>query len=206
MPPIFSNGRGPLCLRNFMKSKIKAQFEESASVKRNFVEQNLDKIARAAERITEALKSGKKVLFFGNGGSATDASHLAAELVNRFEKARRALPAIALTTDISILTSVANDSDFSQIFSRQIEALGQRGDVAVAISTSGRSPNVLKGVEAAREAGLMTIGLTGGDGGELAKRVEIAFIVPSKVTARIQETHITLGHVLCGLIEEAFCN
>ncbi len=187
-----------------MKSKIKKEFFESGEVKRIFAEQSADLIAQVTERIISALKQGRKVLFFGNGGSATDASHLAAELVNRYAKNRKALPAIALTTDQSVITSIGNDSDFSNIFSRQIEALGQKGDIAIAISTSGKSPNVLKGVEAARAIGMITIGFTGGDGGPLAKRVDHAFIVPSKVTARIQETHITLGHVICGLVEEAF--
>ncbi|HSG06231.1 MAG TPA: D-sedoheptulose 7-phosphate isomerase, partial [Nitrospiria bacterium] len=152
----------------------------------------------------EALKAGGKILFFGNGGSATDASHLAAELVNRFEKERQALPAIALTTDVSAITSIANDSGYDEVFARQIQALGRRGDAAVGISTSGKSANVIRGMEAAREAGLTTIAFTGGDGGTLAKTADHAFIVPSSVTSRIQETHITLGHVLCGLIEEAF--
>lgn len=187
-----------------MRSRIKADFLESAELKKVFVEQNIDKIVQVTELIIAALKRGRRVLFFGNGGSATDASHLAAELVNRYAKNRKALPAIALTTDMSVITSIANDSDFSEIFSRQISALGQKGDIAIAISTSGRSPNVLKGVETARRQGLITIGFTGGSGGELAKRVDHAFIVPSKVTARIQETHITLGHVICGLVEEAF--
>ncbi|HEY4485732.1 MAG TPA: D-sedoheptulose 7-phosphate isomerase [Nitrospiria bacterium] len=187
-----------------MKTKIKKEFLESAEVKRLFVEQEAERIARVTELMIAALKNGRKILFFGNGGSATDASHLAAELVNRFAKTRRALPAIALTTDLAVITSIGNDSDFSEIFSRQIEALGQRGDIAVAISTSGKSPNVLKGVEAARAAGLTVIAFTGGNSGALAKSADHAFIVPSHVTARIQETHITLGHVLCGLIEEAF--
>ncbi len=189
---------------SLMKAKIKEEFLESAEVKRVFAEQSADLIAQVTERIIAALKQGRKILLFGNGGSATDASHLAAEMVNRYTKNRKALPAISLTTDQSIITSIGNDSDFSEIFARQIEALGQKGDVAIAISTSGKSPNVLKGVEAARAIGMITIGFTGGDGGPLAKRVDHAFIVPSKVTARIQETHITLGHVICGLVEEAF--
>lgn len=187
-----------------MKSRIIKEFLESAEVKRIFAEQSAEKIAEVAALLIAVLKQGRKILFFGNGGSATDASHLAAELVNRFAKDRRALAAIALTTDQSVITSIGNDSDFSEIFARQIEALGQKGDAAVAISTSGKSANVLKGVEAARSIGMITIGFTGGDGGPLAKRVDHAFIVPSKVTARIQETHITLGHVICGLVEEDF--
>jgi D-sedoheptulose 7-phosphate isomerase len=191
-------------MRNEVISKIKEEFLESGEVKRNFAEQSADRIAQVTERIIAALKQGRKVLLFGNGGSATDASHLAAEMVNRYVQNRKALPAIALTTDQSVITSIGNDSDYSEIFARQIEALGQKGDIAIAISTSGKSLNVLKGVEAARAIGMATIGFTGGDGGLLAKRVEHAFIVPSQVTARIQETHITLGHVICGLIEEAF--
>ncbi len=187
-----------------MNSRIKKEFLESAEVKRVFAEQSADQIALVTERIIAALKQGRKILLFGNGGSATDASHLAAELVGRYAKNRKALPAVALTTDMSVITSTGNDLDFSQIFSRQIEALGQKGDIAIAISTSGKSPNVLKGVEAARAIGMTTIGFTGGDGGPLAKRVDHVFIIPSKVTARIQETHITLGHVICGLIEDAF--
>jgi len=187
-----------------MKSKVKIQFLESADVKRAFVGEYIEKIVLVTEQMIASLKQGHKVLFFGNGGSATDASHLAAELVNRFARNRRALPAVSLTTDMSVITSIGNDSDFSNIFSRQIEALGQKGDIAIAISTSGKSSNVLKGVEAARAIGMITIGFTGGDGGLLAKQVDHAFIVPSNVTARIQETHITLGHVICGLVEEAF--
>ena len=187
-----------------MKSKIKEAFQDSISVKQAFVDQQVDTMVEIAEKMINALKQGHKILLFGNGGSATDASHIAAELVNRFEKNRRALSAIALTTDMSVITSVGNDLDFSQIFSRQIEALGQEGDVAIGISTSGRSPNVLKGIESAKKQALVTIAFTGGDGGSLAKEVDLALIVPSKVTARIQESHITAGHVICGLIEDAF--
>lgn len=187
-----------------MKDKIQKQFLESAEIKRIFAEQSADRIAEVAKIMITAFKTGGKILLFGNGGSATDASHLAAELVNRFEKDRQALPAIALTTDISAITSIANDSGYDEIFSRQVQALGRRGDIAIGISTSGKSPNVIKGMDAAREAGLITIAFTGGDGGSLAKSADHAFIVPSSVTARIQETHITLGHVLCGLVEEAF--
>ncbi len=186
---------------NKTKDQIKKQFLESAEIKRIFVEQSADQIAGVALTLIKILKNDGKILLYGNGGSATDASHLAAELVNRFEKDRKAFPAIALTTDISTITSIANDSGYDEIFARQVRALGRRGDAAVGISTSGKSPNVLKGMEAARDLGLTTIAFTGGDGGPLAKSADHAFIVPSTVTARIQETHITLGHVLCGLIE-----
>jgi D-sedoheptulose 7-phosphate isomerase len=140
---------------------------------------------------------------FGNGGSATDASHIAAEFVGRYQRERTALPAIALGTDLAAITSIANDYDYAEVFARQVHAHGQKGDIAVAISTSGNSSNVLKGVEAARIRGLTTIGWTGGTGGKLAGMVEHPFVVPSTVTARIQESHITLGHVLCELIEDA---
>jgi D-sedoheptulose 7-phosphate isomerase len=179
---------------------IKA-FEESADVKRRFVQEYADRIAQTAHLMARALKEGRKVLLFGNGGSATDASHLAAEFVGRYHKDRVPLPAIALGTDMAALTCIGNDYGYDEIFSRQIKAHGQKGDIAIAISTSGNSPNVLKGVEAAKALGLTTIGWTGHAGGKLAGLVDHAFIVPSTVTARIQETHLTLGHVLCELIE-----
>jgi D-sedoheptulose 7-phosphate isomerase len=188
-----------------VNSKIKQAFHESAAVKLRFIEKYESEVAQVARILIEALRADHKVLLFGNGGSATDASHLAAELVNRFAANRRALPALALATDMSVMTSISNDYDFSEVFARQIEAFGRAGDVAVAISTSGNSPNVLKGVETARRLGLITVGFTGGSGGRLAGAVAHAFIVPSTVTARIQETHITLGHTLCALVEEAFC-
>lgn len=149
-----------------------------------------------------ALKDGGKILFCGNGGSAADSQHLAAEFVNRFQRDRRALAAVALTTDTSVLTSIGNDLGFDRIFSRQVEALAHRGDVLIAISTSGDSTNVLYAVEAARSLGVSTVGLCGGSGGALARAVDEAFIVPSASTPRIQEAHIILGHVLCGLTEE----
>jgi D-sedoheptulose 7-phosphate isomerase len=148
-----------------------------------------------------AILDGHKLLFFGNGGSAADAQHFAAELVVRYRTDRRAMPAIALTTDTSTLTAGANDLGFDQVFARQIEALACPGDVAIGISTSGRSPNVLEAFRVAREMGLATVALSGGDGGELANRVDQLLIVPSKVTARIQEMHLTFGHLLCGALE-----
>ena len=141
-------------------------------------------------------------MLFGNGGSAGDASHIAGEFVNRFLKDRAPLPAIALNTDMAVLTSIGNDYDFSEVFVRQIKALGKEGDIAIAISTSGNSNNVLKGVMTAKEMNIKTIGLTGGTGGKLAGIVDYAFVVPTNKTPRIQETHITLGHILCELIEE----
>ena len=153
--------------------------------------------------LAESIQEGHKVLFVGNGGSAADAQHLAAEIVGRFEKDRSGLAAIALTTDSSTLTSIANDYGFDSIFSRQVEALGQSGDILVAISTSGNSPNILKAVEAAKTKGLTTIGLLGKTGGELKELVDHPLVVPSDNTARIQEAHILIGHILCQLIEES---
>jgi D-sedoheptulose 7-phosphate isomerase len=187
-----------------MREKIETAFQESAQVKIQFIqnEENVGKIMDVTKRILGAYRKGNKVLFFGNGGSACDASHLAAELVNRYKKDRDGLPALALATDMAVVTSIGNDYDYTELFSRQIKAMGNKGDVAIAISTSGNSPNVLKAVEVARQKGLITIGFTGKDGGKLAGLVDYAFIVPSNNTARIQETHITLGHLLCELIED----
>jgi len=161
-------------------------------------------IFEAALLITRCLRNGGKVLFFGNGGSAADAQHLAAELVGRFVRERAGLPAIALTTDSSILTAVGNDYGFEQVFARQIQALGRAGDVAVAISTSGKSANVLEGVKEARKRKLKTIGLTGKDGGALAQRADVAVTIPSTSTARIQECHIAIGHLFCELVDADF--
>jgi len=185
-----------------MQTEIRKIFQESAAIKLRFVEQYASQIEVVARRMAEAIQQGAKVLFFGNGGSAADAQHLAAEFVNRFLRDRHALAAVALTTDSSALTSIGNDLGFDQVFARQVEALGRPGDVVVAISTSGNSPNVLRGVEAARQRGCITVGLTGGSGGLLATAVDEVFVVPSAETPRIQETHITLGHALCALVDE----
>ena len=185
-----------------MKERVIQAFEESAEVQRRFVREHADRIVDVMGLITRAFREGHKLPLFGNGGSATDASHIAAELVGRYQRDRRPLPAIALTTDIATLTCIANDFAYDEIFARQLRAHGQKGDIAVAISTSGNSPNVLKGIEAARECGLTTVGWTGGTGGKLAALVDFCFVVPSTDTARIQESHITLGHVLCELIDE----
>ena len=186
-----------------MQPRIRQWFEESAETKLKFVANHADRIQQVANLLVETFRRGRKVLLFGNGGSAMDASHIAAEFVGRYRRERDPLPALALCADQANLTCIANDYDFSDVFARQVAALGQRGDVAVAISTSGNSPNVLKAVETARTHGLITIGWTGGNGGKLLARVDYAFVVPSTVVARIQETHITLGHVLCELVDEA---
>ncbi len=185
-----------------MKDRIIKAFEESVEVKRAFVLEHADRIAQVAQLIGRAFREGRKVLLFGNGGSSTDASHIAAEFVGRYHRDRAPLPAIALAADMAAITCIANDYAYDEIFARQVRAHGQKGDIAIAISTSGNSPNVLKGVQAAKEAGLMTIGWTGGTGGKLAGMVDYPFVVPSTVTARIQESHLTLGHVLCELIED----
>ncbi len=159
-------------------------------------------IEAAAELLINTLQQGGKILLCGNGGSAADCQHIAAEFVVRYEKKRRALAAIALTTDSSILTAHANDFDFDTVFSRQVEALGNSNDCLIAISTSGNSGNVLKAVTAARAKGMTVIALTGGTGGDLLEQATLAVIVPSKITARIQEAHILIGHYWCGVVEE----
>ncbi len=164
---------------------------------------DLDPVARAAGAIGAAFAAGGKLLIFGNGGSAAESQHMAAELVGRFARERAAMPALALSTDTSVLTSVGNDYGYERVFVRQIEALGRSGDVAMGISTSGRSPNVLKAFEAARRQGLRTIALTGRDGGLLGAAAEIHINVPEASTARVQEVHMTLIHAICELVERA---
>jgi len=176
---------------------------ESIEIKRAFFDSNTDSVARAAELLIASIKAGGKVLIFGNGGSAADAQHIAAELVNRLNYDRPPIAAIALTTDTSILTSLGNDSTFDDLFERQLRALGRQGDVALAISTSGNSPNVLRAVDAARELGIATVAFAGRDGGKLARVANISLVVNAQSTQRIQETHITIGHILCELVEDA---
>jgi D-sedoheptulose 7-phosphate isomerase len=185
-----------------MKDFVLKAFSDSATVKQQFARDHADRIAIVAGLMVTAFREGRKVLLFGNGGSATDAAHIAAEFVGRYKRERKPLPAIALATDIAAITCIANDYGFDELFARQVRAHGQQGDIAIAISTSGNSPNVLKGVTASRECGLITVAWTGGTGGKLAGLVDHPFVVPSAVTARIQESHITLGHVLCELVEE----
>jgi len=184
-----------------MEDYIVKIFKESSNLKEAFVGENLDGIVSVVEVITAALKAGNKILIFGNGGSAADAQHLAAEFVNRFLIERPPLPAIALSTDTSIITSIGNDYDFSEIFSKQIRAIGQAGDVAWGISTSGSSRNVIKAFEVAKKMGLVTIGVTGRDGGDIAKMVDYSLNVSSHSTPRIQEVHITLGHAICEMVD-----
>jgi len=180
---------------------IKDIVEESIAIQRRVGEQLAPSIVKAAEIMLSSLRDGHKLLIFGNGGSAADAQHLAAELVGRFEQERKAVPALALTTDTSILTAIANDYGYETVFARQIEALGRAGDIAVAISTSGDSPSVLEGVRTAEKKGIKTIGLTGQKGGALAKLADLCLQAPSSSTARIQEAHALIIHLLCGLVE-----
>ena len=182
--------------------QIRQRFQDSAEIKSRFVQEYATRIETVGGILVKAFQSGKKVLLFGNGGSATDASHIAAEFVGRYDRDRAPLAAIALGTDLAAMTCIANDYDYADIFSRQILAYGQQGDVAIAISTSGNSANVLKAVEVARRCEIITVAWTGKNGGKLAPLVDHAFVVPSSVTARIQECHMTLGHVLCELVEE----
>ena len=174
---------------------------ESISLKQQFAAAQGDAVVAAAQTLAEVLQNGGKILLFGNGGSAADAQHLAAEFVNRFQVERPPLAALALTTDTSILTAVANDYDFIQVFAKQVRALGRPGDLALGLSTSGNSPNVVEGLKAARGLGLKTLALSGRDGGPVAAAAELALIVPSWNTPRIQEVQITIGHVLCDLVD-----
>lgn len=183
-----------------MKNLINDIIQESLLVKKTFFGKNSDLVLQAAEQLSQCIASGHKILIFGNGGSAADAQHMAAEFVNRFKIERTPLAALALTTDSSVLTSIGNDYSFDEIFRKQIQALGQKNDIAIGISTSGNSPNVIKAMEAARKAEMFTMGLSG-RGGELAQSCAMAFCVESDITARIQEVHITLIHVLCELVE-----
>ncbi len=185
-----------------MKEKILKEFKESISVKEKFIQGHLDTVLEVSKAIANTFNEGNKVILFGNGGSASDASHIAGEFVNRFKRERPGLPAIALNTDIAVITSIANDYDYSEIFARQLKALAAEGDMVIAITTSGTSPNILKAVEVAKKKKLKTVVFTGSKGEKLASRATYSFVVPSDNTPRIQETHITLGHVLCLMVEE----
>ena len=185
-----------------MQAAIRDLFEASMRAKRVFLDENTAALERAIGIVADALARGHKLLLFGNGGSAADAQHIASEFVGRFMRDRRALPALALTTDTSALTAIANDYGYDEVFARQVRALGARGDVALAISTSGKSPSVLRAVQECRALGVHTIGLSGGDGGVLAGQVDVSLRVSaSTLSARIQETHILIGHVLCELVD-----
>jgi D-sedoheptulose 7-phosphate isomerase len=188
-----------------MRERIKEILLESIQVKEELLHTKVGHIVEITDLVIDCLKKGGKVILFGNGGSASDSQHIAAELVGRFKKDRKALPAIALTVNTSVLTSLANDYGYEIVFAKQIEALGQKNDVAIGISTSGKAKNVALGIKQAGKMGIKTVALSGGDGGELAKLADLSLIVPSSVTARIQEAHITIGHIICELIEQTIC-
>jgi len=180
---------------------VRARLEESLALHRILLELS-ELVARVADVLVEACLRGKKILFFGNGGSAADAQHLAAELGGRYYRDRRPLPALALHTNTSLLTALANDYSYEEVFSRQIEAWGEPGDVALALSTSGNSPNVIRALETAREKGLITVGLAGEGGGKMRELCDYCLCIPSRDTPRIQEAHILIGHILCEIVEQ----
>ena len=186
-----------------VRQQIQQAFRASIAIKRQFLRDGLGTLIEVVETVTAALRGGNKLLLFGNGGSAADAQHIAAEFVNRFKIERVPLPAIALTTDTSALTSIANDYGYAEVFAKQVRALGRRGDVALAISTSGQAVNVLRAVAVCKRMGVHTIALTGGSGGKLAASADLVLRAASTTeTARIQETHILAGHVICELVDE----
>ena len=184
-----------------MEEIIKKVLSDSLKVKETFIKGNVSNLILLAEKVAQAFTSDRKLMLCGNGGSAADSQHIAAEFVNRFMLERPPLPALALTTDTSIITCIGNDYSFDDIFSKQVKALGMEGDVLLAISTSGNSENVLKAAKDAQARGIYVAGLTGVDGGKLADMVDLALIVKSNVTARIQEGHILAGHLVCQLVD-----
>jgi D-sedoheptulose 7-phosphate isomerase len=188
-----------------MRERIKDILLESIQVKEEILRNQIESIAQIAELMIDCLKKDGKVIVFGNGGSASDSQHIAAELVGRFKKDRSALAGVALTTNTSILTSIANDYGFDVVFSRQVEALGGKNDVVLGISTSGKAKNVALGIKQAKKMGIKTVALSGGDGGDIVKLADVSLVVPSKITARIQEAHITIAHIICEMIEQELC-
>ncbi len=187
-----------------MKKIIKQILDDSIRAKEEAFDQNTDKIVQAVDIINKALNEKGKLILFGNGGSAADSQHIAAEFIGRFQKERKSIAAIALTTDTSIITALSNDYNFDIIFERQIEGLGLVDDVAIAFSTSGNSKNVIEGLKKAKKIGMKTISFTGGDGGGIKEFSDVCLIVPSKNTARIQESHICMAHAICELVENEF--
>ena len=188
-----------------MRERIKDILLESIQVKEEILRSQIGQIVEIAQLMIECLKKDGKVIVFGNGGSASDSQHIAAELVGRFKKDRSALAGIALTTNTAVLTSLANDYGYDVIFSRQVEALGKKNDVVLGISTSGKAKNVALGIKQAKKMGIKTVALSGGDGGEIVKLADVSLLVPSKITARIQEAHITIAHIICEMIEQELC-
>ena len=188
-----------------MREKIKDILLESIQVKEEILRNQIESIVEISQLMIDCLRKGGKVIVFGNGGSASDSQHIAAELVGRFKKDRSALAGIALTTNTSILTSLANDYGYDVVFSRQVEALGKKNDVVLGISTSGKAKNVALGIKQAKKMGIKTVALSGGDGGDIVKLADVSLLVPSKITARIQEAHITIAHIICEMIEQELC-
>ena len=184
-----------------METQIREEIKESIRVKRTILESLVPQIKELAEAVIQAYRAKKKVILFGNGGSAADAQHIACEWVGRFEKERRALPALALSTNTSTLTAIGNDYGYEASFARQVEAFVEEGDIVIGISTSGDAPNVLEGLKVAQEKEAKTVGLSGKEGGRLKSLVDLCLIVPSNSTPRIQEAHITIGHIICGIVE-----
>ncbi|MBI5701179.1 D-sedoheptulose 7-phosphate isomerase [Candidatus Saganbacteria bacterium] len=185
-----------------MQDTIKADLKESISVKNDVLNALVPKIEEAVKMILAALKTGNKILICGNGGSAADAQHFSAELISRFKKERPSIPAIALTTDTSIITAIGNDYSFDVVFSRQVEGLGNKGDIFFGISTSGNSKDVIEAIKAAKKKELKTIGLLGCDGGKIKNEIDLSITIPSNNTPRVQEAHILIIHILCNLIEQ----
>ncbi len=185
-----------------MKEKIFEILKASISTKEHFFQEYADQIVEVSHDIAKCFSNGRKVLLFGNGGSSTDASHIAAEFVNRYQRERPGLPALALNTDMAVITSIANDYNYSEVFARQLKSIAEAGDVVIAISTSGISRNILKATDVASRKKLTSIAFTGRNGTEFAKKATYAFVVPSENTPRIQETHNILGHIICQLVEE----
>ncbi len=189
-----------------MRDHIKDILMQSIQIKEDLLHTRIDQIIDLSNMVIESLRKGGKVMLCGNGGSASDSQHIAAELVGRYQKERGGLPAISLTVNTSIITAIGNDYGYEHVFSRQIEALGQKNDILIGISTSGKAKNVSLAIKQARKMGIKTIAFTGGDGGELAKLSDVSLVVPSKITARIQEAHIAVGHIICELVEDYFAS
>ncbi len=187
-------------MKNYIKEQIKLSYETKQNIYQN--EELIDKIADVAKKCIELYKTDKKTILAGNGGSAADAQHIAAELVGRYGFDRPSIPSLALTTDTSNLTAIGNDYGYDKVFSRQLEGMGQDGDIFIGISTSGNSENILNAFNSAKKKNIFTVALVGKDGGEMAKQADIALVVPSDSTPRIQESHILIGHILCDIIEK----
>jgi D-sedoheptulose 7-phosphate isomerase len=187
-------------MKKYIKDQIKQSYETKQAIYKN--EDLLDKIEEVAQKCVYLYRTDKKTILAGNGGSAADAQHIAAELVGRYGFDRPSIPSLSLTTDTSNLTAIGNDYGYDQVFSRQLEGMGQEGDIFIGISTSGNSLNIIKAFESAKKKNIFTVALTGHDGGEMAKMADIALIVPSNATPRIQESHILIGHIICDIIEK----